>query len=30
LIYPIPFKEEQKAGDFIEEGSGENEYLKRR
>jgi hypothetical protein len=30
LIYPVPFKEEQKADDLMEEGSGENEYLKRR
>jgi hypothetical protein len=26
LIYPIPLKEEQKADNFIEEGSGESEY----
>jgi len=30
LIYPIIFKEEQKAGDFIEKVSGENGYLNRR
>ena len=30
MIYPVPFKVEQKADNFMEEGSGENEYLKRR
>jgi len=30
VIYPVPFKEEQKTDDFMEVDSGENEYLRRR
>ena len=28
MIYPVPFKVEQKADNFMEEGSGENGIFK--